>query len=103
MSDGGTRRHDVVGLLQQIEPDIKALGARSLFLFGSVARDEARSDSDIDLFLDPDPARPFGFDDFMNVHEFLRDRLGPATSVTTREGLHPLMRETIEATAIKVF
>lgn len=97
------RRHEVVGLLRQVEPDIRALGAMSLFLFGSVARDEARSDSDIDLFMDPDPARLFGFDDFMAVHEFLQERLGPATSVTTRDGLHRLIRKTIEETAIKVF
>lgn len=97
------RRHEVVGLLRQVEPDIRALGAMSLFLFGSVARDEARSDSDIDLFMDPDPARPFGFDDFMAVHEFLQARLGPATSVTTRDGLHRLIRATIEEKAIKVF
>lgn len=98
------RRHEVVGLLRQVEPDIGALGAGSLFLFGSVARDEARSGSDIDLFLlDPDPTRPFGFDDFMAMHEFPQERLGPATSITTRDGLHRLIRETIEETAIKVF
>ncbi len=90
-------------MLRHVELDIRALGAGSLFLFGSVARDQARAGSDIDLFLDPDPARHFGFDDFMNMHEFLRERLGPTTSITTRDGLHRLIRASIEETAIKVF
>jgi len=46
-----------------------------------VARDEARAGSDIDVFVDPDPARRFGF-------ELLRERLGAELDYTTRDGLH---------------
>jgi predicted nucleotidyltransferase len=34
---------------------IKALGATSLYLFGSTARNKANAKSDIDLFIDYDP------------------------------------------------
>jgi hypothetical protein len=53
-----------------------------------VARDEARAGSDIDVFVDPDPARRFGFDEFMGVYELLRERLGAELDYTTRDGLH---------------
>ena len=38
--------------LRSISVDIKRLGAKSLYLFGSTARNEATACSDIDLFID---------------------------------------------------
>lgn len=40
--------------LRQHEPDLRRMGVRRLYLFGSTARDEARPDSDVDLFFDYD-------------------------------------------------
>jgi predicted nucleotidyltransferase len=47
----------MAALIGQVEA-IKALGATSLYIFGSTVRDDATSDSDIDLFIDHD--RPAG-------------------------------------------
>ena len=49
------RRDEVIEQLKQHEEAIRALGAASLYLYGSHARDEAREDSDVDLFFDRDP------------------------------------------------
>ena len=49
------RRHEAVARLKLAEPAIRALGAASLYLFGSHARDEARPDSDVDVFLSEGP------------------------------------------------
>jgi predicted nucleotidyltransferase len=38
---------------------IKALGATSLYLFGSTARDKASAKSDVDVFIDYDPRGRF--------------------------------------------
>ena len=89
--------------MKAAEPDIRARGVGGLYLFGSVARDEARAGSDIDVFVDPDPARRFGFDEFMGVYELLRERLGAELDYTTRDGLHRRLRPEIEKTAIRVF
>ncbi len=46
------RRDEVIARLKEVEPAIRARGARSLYLFGSHARDEARAESDVDVFID---------------------------------------------------
>jgi uncharacterized protein len=97
------RREEAITRLRASEPDIRACGVGGLYLFGSVARDEAEAHSDIDVFVDPDPRRRFGFDDFMGVYELLQERLGGRIDYTTREGLHRRLRPEIERTAIRVF
>jgi len=49
-TDALTRKQAIEQLLRA-EPEIRALGVRRLALFGSVARDEARRDSDVDLLV----------------------------------------------------
>ena len=47
-------RTQTVARLKSYADAIKALGATSLFLFGSTARNENNSNSDLDLFVDYD-------------------------------------------------
>lgn len=95
-------RSEVIASLKAKTSDIRALGATSLYLFGSAARGEAREDSDVDLFVDYDPDR-FTFVELIRLREQVSRLLGRPADLTTREGLHPLLRPDIEAEAIKVF
>lgn len=97
------RRDDVIFKLKGAERAIKALGALHLFLFGSVARDEAKDGSDVDVFIDRDPERPFGMFQLGSLGNLLEETLGTKVDVGTRGGLHPLIREDVEKTAIRVF
>jgi predicted nucleotidyltransferase len=97
------RREEVIAKLKEAEPVIRARGAAALYLFGSHARDQARTDSDVDVFIDKDRTRKFGFDEFMDIYFVLQERLGDKVDYGTREGLHPLLRSKIEREAIKVF
>lgn len=94
-------RADIIARLQARASDIKGLGATSLYLFGSTARNEATGKSDVDLFVDYDPER-FSFVELIRLRERLSDLLGRPADLTTREGPHPLLRPAIEAEAIKV-
>jgi hypothetical protein len=95
-------RADIIASLYVRAADIRALGATALYLFGSAARDEAREDSDVDLFVDYDPER-FSFVELIRLQEHISQILGRPADLTTREGLHPLLRRQIEAEAVQVF
>jgi uncharacterized protein len=97
------RRDDVIAKLKEAETALRALGASALYLFGSHARDEARPDSDVDVFIDKDRSRKFGFDEFMDIYLLLQERLGGDVDYGTREGLHPVLRPDIEREAVRVF
>src|SRR3974390_878621 len=94
-------RDEAISKLKAREADIRLAGAPSLFLFGSTARNEATPDSDVDLFVDYDPER-FGFVELIRLRDNLSEALGVPADLTTREGLHPRLRPSIEAEAVRV-
>ena len=95
------RREEAIQRLSASSDRLKEAGVRALYLFGSTARDEAGLDSDVDVFVDPDYER-FGFVELLRVEALLADRLGRAVDLTTRDGLHPLLRAAIERDAIRI-
>ena len=74
-----------------------------LYLFGSYARDEAQNTSDVDVFLEPMPGKPFGLIPFMDTYEALKEVVGENIDYETRNGLHPLLRAEIEREAVRIF
>jgi predicted nucleotidyltransferase len=97
------KRDQVITLLKQHEPEFRNAGVGALFLFGSVARDQADDASDIDVFFDL--ARPQGFTlfDLMALQERMQEILGGKVDLMTRKGIHPRRRPRIEADAVRVF
>ena len=96
-------RTDAISQLLRHADAIKAMGATSLYLFGSTARNEAAPDSDLDLFLEYDPASRFSLVDLVGIKLFLDEALGIEADVTTRDGLHPMLKDKIERSAVRVF
>jgi len=82
---------------------VKAQGATSLYVFGSRARDEGHSASDLDIFIDYDSGSRFNALDLVGIKQFLEHNLGIAVDITTRDGLHPMLREEIEQSAVRIF
>jgi predicted nucleotidyltransferase len=95
-------RAEVIQVLIRHEAELKKLGVEHLFLFGSVARDAAKDDSDIDLFFDHQKGQ-LGLYELMDVKERAQQILGRSTDIMTRASLHPVLREQIEETALRVF
>jgi predicted nucleotidyltransferase len=81
----------------------RALGATALYLFGSTARDEARPDSDLDIFVEYDPAAHFSLMDLAGIKIALEEELGVEVHVTTRDSLRSEYRRRIETDAVKIF
>ncbi len=96
------RRHEAIDLLQRRAAELRALGVDHLYLFGSTARDDARDDSDVDLFFDHEKGR-IGLYELIDVKERAESILGRQTDIVTRASLHPLLRRRIEESAVLVF
>lgn len=96
-------RTRAITVLRSAEAQIRELGASSIFLFGSTARGEAGLDSDIDVFIDRDPQKPFGMMQLTGLKFLLEDLLGTSVDVGTRTSLHPAIRASVEREAIRVF
>ncbi len=99
------RRNDIIARLKATEPALRRAGVAALYLFGSVARDEAREGSDVDVFVDPQSDESFGFLEYMAAYDAIRRAVGSDVELgySTREGLSRYVRSGIEKEAIRVF
>ncbi len=95
-------REQVISVLRAHEAELHRFGVSRLYLFGSVARDEAGPESDVDLFFDTDNPR-FSLIELVDVQERVNAILGVESDVMTRASLHPILRPRIEAEALRVF
>lgn len=95
-------RDEALSRLRALEPELRSRGVASLYLFGSVARDEAGAQSDLDLFADLDRSRRLGWD-YFGIGPFIEDRLGRSVDFMSRGSLHELLRGRIEGSAVRVF
>ena len=93
------KREEVLAILAVHKDKIKALGVKSLDLFGSVARDEARPDSDVDFLVE------FSIEaslfDLFRVQHYLEDLLGCSIDLGTEDALREHLREPILKEAIR--
>jgi hypothetical protein len=94
------RRDEALRLLGEHRAELAAMGVTSLALFGSVARDEAGPDSDVDVIIDV--RRPFSLFDLAGVHLRLEEIFGCKVDVATEGGMKPRYRERIEQDLIYV-
>ena len=96
-------RLEAIDKLKRQAQAIKAMGATSLYLFGSVAQNDTARGSDLDLFIDYEPHSRFNAFDLVGIKQLLESELGVEVDITTRDGLHPMLRTDIEQSAIRVF
>jgi predicted nucleotidyltransferase len=96
-------RLEAIDKLKRHAQAIKAMGATSLYLFGSVAQNDTARGSDLDLFIDYEPNGRFNAFDLVGIKQLLESELGVDVDITTRDGLHPMLRTDIEQSAIRVF
>jgi len=99
--DGAMLRDDAICQLRALLPEVQErFGVQSLRLFGSTARNQAKSDSDLDLIVCFDgpttPERLFG------LQFFLEDQLHVAIDLVTDKALRPAFRPYIERDALAV-
>jgi predicted nucleotidyltransferase len=93
----------VLQTLQAHEGDLRRQGVRHAAVFGSVARGEARADSDIDVLVELDPEQPIGIFEYARLKLYIGDLLGGPGDVVNRKTLKPLLRDAILREAVNAF
>jgi uncharacterized protein len=83
----------LIAILHQHRAELSAMGVKSLKLFGSVVRDEARPESDIDILVEF--SRPIGLIGFIRLKQWLAELLGRPVDLVTPEALKPPLRDGI--------
>jgi predicted nucleotidyltransferase len=97
-------RTEVIARLKALEPALRQRGVAALYLFGSHARDEARADSDVDIFIDPADENFFGITQLMDTQAVVEQSFpGIELGYSTRDSIVPCYRPYIEGSAIRVF
>jgi predicted nucleotidyltransferase len=98
MSDHALSRADVEACLATSQTEILGLGVRRLALFGSVQRDTARADSDVDVLVEFQPGQKT-YDRFLALAELLERALSRSVELVTPESLSPFLKPYILAEA----
>jgi len=94
------KRDELLRLIATHRKEIDAFGVKSLAVFGSIARDEARSTSDIDILVEFHGKATFK--QYMRLKFFLQDLLGCSVDLVTPKALKPRLRPYIEKEAVYV-
>lgn len=83
-----------VKILGKHREELRALKVKSLAIFGSVARNQARKRSDIDLLVEF--SETIDYFHFFDVQKFLEKILRAKVDLVTADAVRPEFREQIE-------
>ncbi|HUT28669.1 MAG TPA: nucleotidyltransferase family protein [Sedimentisphaerales bacterium] len=78
----------------------KRFSVKAISIFGSIVRDEAGDDSDVDVLVTFEHKATF--DGFMDLKFYLEELLGRRVDLVTENALRPRMRRAIQEELIRV-
>lgn len=96
-------RREIIARLRENEALLRARGVSHAALFGSRARGNARSDSDIDIMIEFDPAVCVTVFNYAGLKEYIAGLFDGPVDVVSREGLKPYVRPAATTDAIYAF
>ncbi len=97
------RRDEVLAKLRAYETELRAAGVEALYLFGSVARDEAIEGSDVDLLFEARPGTMRSLFDVFGARHICEDALGGQVDLVDRAGLRDEVRPAALRDARRIF
>ncbi|WP_291851090.1 nucleotidyltransferase domain-containing protein [Bradyrhizobium sp.] len=89
--------------LRRSEQALRGRGVMHAALFGSVARGDNRSGSDIDIMIEIDPDARITVFDYVDIKEYIAKLFDEPVDVVNREGLKPYVRPAAVADMIYAF
>ena len=94
-------RDDILAILRDFKQNFaKKYGILEIGIFGSIARDEAREDSDVDICIKIRTPNPFAM---VHIKEEIESRVRKHVDVVRiREKMNPFLKERIEKEGVYV-
>jgi uncharacterized protein len=96
-------RQAAIAILQKNADALRARGIRHAALFGSVAREEARPDSDIDIMIELAPDASLDIFAYVELKDFVASLFPGPVDVVNRDALRPHVGPPATADSIYAF
>ena len=93
-------RKQALQILSENRGRLNRFSVKDLYLFGSVARDEAIDSSDVDILVEFQPNAKIGLFQFARLQRFLSELLECEVDLATPDALHKDLKEDILKEAI---
>jgi len=93
-------KNHIIRLLKKHTPELRAVGGKSLALFGAVARGDETPESDVDILVSF--SVPVTFDTYFNTKIYLEDLLGRRVDLGTPQSLRERVKPYVEKEAVYV-
>ena len=94
------KREEVLSILKSKREELQRMGVRSLDLFGSLARNEAGPESDIDLLVEIE--RPMGLFGLLRIQHFIEQLLGAHVDLVIKESVLEELKDDILEDTVSV-
>jgi predicted nucleotidyltransferase len=94
---------DAIAILRQSEPALRERGVLHAALFGSVARGENHSGSDVDIMVEIDPEARITVFDYVELKEYIASLFDGPVDVVNRDGLKSYVAPAATADAVYAF
>lgn len=96
-------REEIITKLRESAPALRAEGVSRLEIFGSRSRGDARTDSDLDILVEIDPATQFSLLNLSRAALIVEGATGLQAQVTLKRALDERMAERIADDLVEVF
>jgi uncharacterized protein len=93
-----TSKSEIFLIFDELKDTLRSMGVRRIGLFGSFAREESTSRSDVDVIVSFLPGCK-NYDIFFSLAELLEDKFGRDVEIITEESISPYVRQEIEKDA----
>jgi uncharacterized protein len=96
-------KHDAIEILRRHQSDLRARGIVHAALFGSVARGEATSASDLDVLIELDPELKLDIFAYAGLKRYVAELFEGHVDVVNKDALRPHLRQPVSTDAVYAF
>jgi len=88
-------------LLKSHKRDLSKMGVYTLAIFGSVASNQSKKSSDVDILIEFDAKK--GLFGFVHLKDYLENLLDCDVDLVTKKGLRPALKKRVLSESRKIF